>query len=104
MYYPEAHNGFFFTPTFELKVVVKRRHLEYPTTEGVFRGDLDDHRQGFYIEHKSEKEEGGYLTYRHSIDGEQRSKTQRSDVAHHKSSWLYIEIRICGDSSDGGGV
>jgi len=56
MYYPKPHNGLFFTPAFELKMVVQRRHAENAAAEKVAAGHLDDDGDGFDVEHEAEKE------------------------------------------------
>src|SRR3974390_116527 len=44
---PESHNHFAFAPSQQFKVVVDRRHAEYPLSSQFERTHLQNHRKGF---------------------------------------------------------
>lgn len=101
---PEAHDGFFFAPAFELKMMMERGHEEDTPAEEISRDDLDDDRDGFDVEHEAEKEKGAGLADGHGVHGEEGAEAEGADVAHHESGRFDVEISISHQSPNGRGI
>ena len=67
MHNPKAHDGLFFTPAGQFKVVMDRCHLEDAAMEKSTAEDLDEDGDSFDVEQKAEEKESANFANGQSI-------------------------------------
>src|ERR1043166_2319931 len=97
---PKSDDDFGFAPSFQLEVMVQRRHLENPFAAQLKTRDLQDYRDSLGDKHASNREEQQFLLDDDSDRSDSAAQRERAHIAHEDFSGMRVVPQKANASPD----